>query len=160
MATAASSATAASTSSSKLVCPAPTFRQPSQVVQYLADVANSFLTSSVKQMPTVMELPSAFDGLTWDVVPETAEYPLSSAYKEKANSNSTASAEKQAAEQLDRQLYTLLYGACKEHSIMRGLLDTAPFVRFSTFRAWIEASYGGGVRRSAPPTPNSSRPES
>ena len=130
---------------STIRCPNPVFKSPREVLEYLERVEASWLNSQAKGISDAIDAPSAFTDCGYQNLPETADHVLDNGYKLVADPNGNTVAKK-AADVMNKRLLTLLVEASKDHALMNGWIKSAPFVRYTTFRAYIHSRYGGAAK--------------
>ena len=128
-------------SSKQLSVPKPKVSDgPRTFPMYLDQCEQSLLQAPIDNMSEALKAPPAFEGTAWDTTPDADDHPLSNAYKDVADPEGTADQKKIDA--MNKRVFTIIYAAAQQadHRMLIGIMDSAPFVRYSTFRAFFDSS--------------------
>lgn len=123
----------------------PDFK-PRDYPDYLNHVEQGYLQTLAKHVQEAIDAPSAFQGVAYNSTPRDEDHVLANDYKAVADPGDQAL---KPIDDTNKRLFRILYAAAQTYPFAKGTMDSAPFVRYSTFKAFIISKFGGDTKTAA-----------
>lgn len=117
--------------------------KPRDYVDYIEHVEQTALQSTGGHVQDAIQAPSAFKDCAYNKTPDAEDHALANDYKVVAD---PADPDKKAIDDMNKRLFRIVYAAAKDFPLAKGTMDSAPFVRYPTFKAFIRSKYGGATK--------------
>lgn len=131
----------------KLTVPVPkSTLGPQDIPKYLEQCEQHLLTATVPHIAEALKAPEAFANTAWDNTPATDDHALTQDYKDVADPDGADA--KPKIDAMNKRVFTIIYAAVRQadHRMLTGIMDSAPFVRYSTFRTFVHSKFGGTTK--------------
>lgn len=112
---------------------------PRDFLKYLEQCERTFQQSTHEHVSTAVNLPSAFKDTTKFNTPKDEDHAIDAAYNTLADPTNEA---KKPVDNMNKRLFQLMYEAAQDHTMLKGIMESAPFTRYSTFKAFIIDKFG------------------